>query len=499
MSELYAIDKSTLDNIGNAIREKKATSESIPVTSLAAEILSISEGSFAKNKLSKIIDGSITELTAKDLAGVTQISAGVFYGDKSLTKVTIPDNIEAINILAFYGCYALKELTLGNNLKMIGSSAFSNCTTLPNVSIPDSVETIGSNAFHTCITFTEIKIPDSVTEIGEYAFTDCTNLKKVELSKNIKRINQGTFWNCSSLNNLVIPEGVTHIDYSGIRHCTSLTDITLPNSLVEIGSFAFYDSDGLKQISIPQNVTKIGEYAFYDCNNLLEVVTGGNLSYVDKGAFQWCNKLQRVTVGENVKEIGEYALADCSGLREVMVFAKTPPTLSWTTCYGASEDFAIYVPPESLEAYKNAEVWSYKAAYIHALGSKDCTIQKGTYSFHNALGKYHVFNTETIEISGVIQNVSLSQIPSSYEDVIGRVFTRIRIEGFGPEEDALEIRFFFEEDDENDGYDTGDIFFTLASMEFEPSKGNQIIIRLDNDAQVNHAQMFAFNEIFSKT
>lgn len=48
MSVLYAIDKATLDGIGNAIREKKGTTEPIPVTSLADEIASI-EGASTSN------------------------------------------------------------------------------------------------------------------------------------------------------------------------------------------------------------------------------------------------------------------------------------------------------------------------------------------------------------------------------------------------------------------------------------------------------------------
>lgn len=44
MKELYAIDKSTLEAIANAIRAKKGTTEPIPVSSLASEIESICVG-----------------------------------------------------------------------------------------------------------------------------------------------------------------------------------------------------------------------------------------------------------------------------------------------------------------------------------------------------------------------------------------------------------------------------------------------------------------------
>ena len=489
MSKIYSINKSTIEDIGNAIRKQKNSSVSIPVKNLAAEISNID--STKTEIISKIRDGSITEVTAGLLANTTQISAGVFYGDKSLTKVTIPDNIEAINILAFYGCYALKELTLGNNLKMIGSSAFSNCTALPNVSIPDSVETIGSNAFHTCITFTEIKIPDSVTEIGEYAFTDCTNLKKVELSKNIKRINQGTFWNCSSLNNLVIPEGVTHIDYSGIRHCPNLTNITLPNSLVKIGSFAFYDSDGLYTITIPQNVTKIGEYAFYDCNKLEEVVTGGALTQVDKGAFQYCNSLRLVTVGENVKEIGEYALANCTSLEEVRVLATTPPKLSWTTCYGSSETFVIYVHPNSLKEYKNAEVWSYKANYIFADPNiPNGTIPKESYRYNGAKLNTWFFSSE-IKASGIITEASLMNDQNTdFLEALGKSFTRIHITTDSNPQHPPKISFY-----------NGDVLvLSYNTNHYNPADlgagSDMLVIRITEDVLVSEWQLTLFNYLF---
>lgn len=43
----YIIQSGTLESIGNAIREKKGTTDLIPVTSLASEILSIGDGGSA--------------------------------------------------------------------------------------------------------------------------------------------------------------------------------------------------------------------------------------------------------------------------------------------------------------------------------------------------------------------------------------------------------------------------------------------------------------------
>ena len=47
--------------------------------------------------------------------------------------------------------------------------------------------------------------------------------------------------------------------------------------------------------------------------------------------------------------------------------AETPPTISNSTITGLKADCIIYVPAEAVDAYKAAQYWSARAAYIQAM------------------------------------------------------------------------------------------------------------------------------------
>jgi hypothetical protein len=49
------------------------------------------------------------------------------------------------------------------------------------------------------------------------------------------------------------------------------------------------------------------------------------------------------------------------------IHADTPPTISADTITGLKDDCAIYVPAASVDAYKAAQYWSDRSAYIQAM------------------------------------------------------------------------------------------------------------------------------------
>ena len=69
---------------------------------------------------------------------------------------------------------------------------------------------------------------------------------------------------------------------------------------------------------------------------------------------------------QGVKTIGQYAFEECPKLARVYCKPTTPPTLtSPTTVFkGNASGRKIYVPAESVEAYKATEGWSKYADAI---------------------------------------------------------------------------------------------------------------------------------------
>ena len=71
-----------------------------------------------------------------------------------------------------------------------------------------------------------------------------------------------------------------------------------------------------------------------------------------------------MTIGDSVTSIGDYAFKDCTSLISVYCKATTPPTGGSYMFSNNASGYKIYVPMESVEAYKSALYWDYYASSI---------------------------------------------------------------------------------------------------------------------------------------
>lgn len=159
---------------------------------------------------------------------------------------------------------------------------------------------------------------------------ECHELTTVDLSNNLKvRIGDEMFYTCSKLSKIV-----------------------LPNNILEIGESAFYGCSSLKNIDIPDKVTEIGYSAFSDCSSLRSVTfeKGSQLKYMVEGVFCDCEALTSIEIPASVEMIDMYY---CINLANIYCYPSIPPILNDFRC----KNFVLYVPSQSLEAYKNSS-WS---------------------------------------------------------------------------------------------------------------------------------------------
>ena len=104
---------------------------------------------------------------------------------------------------------------------------------------------------------------------------------------------------------------------------------------------------------------------FSGCTKLTSLDIPSNISSIGSGAFESCTGLTSLVIPSNVLSIDNEAFSKCSGLTSVTVESTTPPKLgsyvfNYTSC-------PIYVPPESVDAYKAASKWSNYASRIQAI------------------------------------------------------------------------------------------------------------------------------------
>lgn len=148
------------------------------------------------------------------------------------------------------------------------------------------------------------------------------------------------------------------IGYNAFNGCSSLTSITIPDSVVSIGGFAFNGCRSLTSITIPESVTSIGDCAFYGCSSLTSITIPEGVTLIGDDAFRNCSSLTSITIPEGVFSIEYGAFYGCSSLENVYCKAITPPVAGGNVFSSNALDRKIYVPMESVEAYKCADGWA---------------------------------------------------------------------------------------------------------------------------------------------
>ena len=304
---------------------------------------------------------------------VTSIGNYSFKSCTSLTSVTIPNSVTSIGMSAFESCTGLTSVTIPNSVISIGSSAFESCTGLISVTILNGVTSIGNGAFRSCTSLTSIAIPNSVTNIGMSAFKSCTSLASVTLPNSVTSIGSSAFEACTGLTSVTIPNSVTSIGGSTFRSCTGLTSVTIPNSVTSIGGSTFASCTSLTSVTIPNSVTSIGVYAFESCSSLTSVTIPDSVTSIGSYAFRFCTSLTSVVIPNSVTSIGGNAFSGCSSLISFTNYALTPQEIQSNVFNNIDEKKCVlYVPEESIDVYKSANVWSEFFSEIYAIASKEC-------------------------------------------------------------------------------------------------------------------------------
>ena len=206
------------------------------------------------------------------------------------------------------------------------------------------VVSIDQWAFYACTMLKSVTIPSSVTFIGLSAFQYCENLVNVDIPTSVTTVEGSAFFYTKWYDNL--PDGEVYINNTLYRYKGTAPENT--------------------QIVVKDGTTRIARFTFWNQSNIVAIELPQTLTDIEHGAFEGCTQLSSILIPKNVIFIGANAFADCTGLSTMTCIAPIPPTMGQFANPSAnSEIFArvdvsnatLYVPAESVDAYKNAEQW----------------------------------------------------------------------------------------------------------------------------------------------
>lgn len=236
-----------------------------------------------------------TALESVDLSNtnVTIMKDGVFYNNKSLTSIKLPNKLENFWDNAFNGCTSLNNIVMPSTVVGIHNNVFEGCTSLSNVTFNDSYTTLGHHVFKNC-PLAAVTFPNTLNSIGEYAFEN-TKLNTVDLSNTqITSLPNGCFFICENLSDVKLPKDLTDIGNNAFIS-SAIASITFPSSLERIGDYAFQRAK-FANVVIPTNCSRIEQRAFSENANLTTVVVNGLECYLAVNAFAKCDNLKDVYI-----------------------------------------------------------------------------------------------------------------------------------------------------------------------------------------------------------
>lgn len=161
---------------------------------------------------------------------------------------------------------------------------------------------------------------------------------------------------------ICLTAGAQNFSYNGLNYSVFSSDL----KTAEVADNAHPTTALSGIISIPSNVkyngvtysvVSIAVNAFIEDSQITKIIVPETVTSIGGGSFAYCSKLETLDLGEKVSDIGADLFTGLSSLKEVICRNPTPPSVrNWGTVRTSA---TLYVPANSVDAYKSASIWSY--------------------------------------------------------------------------------------------------------------------------------------------
>ncbi len=233
-----------------------------------------------------------------------------------------------------------------------------------------------------------LTIPRGYTTIAAYSFNSAKQMRSISIPATVQTLEKYGMFLTAALGRYVLPRGISSLPDNFFDNGSASEQIT--DTIREVGINAFYSYYLSHTVNLAYTVRCSGTGMMLNTyslplHNLRIILTGtaatntanwvqllrGTLELLPENemplpALANNNGLQRLVIGENFTSITGSITS--TGITELVFLATVPPALANASYISALNKLgAIYVPVESVAAYKAAANWSTMAKYIKPL------------------------------------------------------------------------------------------------------------------------------------
>lgn len=322
----------------------------------------------------KKAQGDVTILSKIEVDGkeytVVGINTNAFSSNRSITSVTLPDNLNYINYGAFSYCWDLENINnIPKHIENLGEAVFSGTKFLDNGI---------KNEFFVfsdwLIKYTpqgetaKVTVPEGIFGISAYALTDADNtvvlpksLRAASVwafSSNLKYIDTGDNPVYAYKDGILFREGTTTF-YKNDRQLKD--EVSVDGMWVDV---IFNNAVKNGVLLIPGKVetagnvvksvggVKIGELPGLTCEKL---IVDEGVKYITYHAFRNFEPLQYVDLPSTLMNIGAWAFVDAKIESLVCRMPQPMEVPYYFTYYIKKFNSKVYVPKALLDTYKTTE------------------------------------------------------------------------------------------------------------------------------------------------
>ena len=258
------------------------------------------------------------------------------------------------------------------------------------VDIPDYMTSIREYFMYNNPNYLEVYFHDGITRVEGYAFGNCTNMDFYNFStmNQLTYVGIQAFANCKkeSFDLANMPINITNLQQRSFQNIPMTgRGLRIPNGVTTLGSYVFACDErvDVSSFNFPSSFTNatLQAYMFQNIGAHYDLVIPNTTATISAG-FNKGGSFDSVTFGSKVKTLAEKAFGSDDTdpvenffLKHVTFTNTTPPSVTTDKVFAIQNlqhDFKIYVPDESLEAYKNvAKLKLWYEGYIYPVSMKE--------------------------------------------------------------------------------------------------------------------------------